>query len=583
MAKPTPSGLVNCVVLAGGSELPGTYQVISVHTYKEVNRIPAATIQIIDGDPASGKFELSEKDDLKPGKDVEIKAGYDAASATIFKGVITKISAKARSGSSYLQVECKDKAFKLTIAHGNELYEKKKDSDIIGTLIGNAAGVTKGTVDATTVTHKQLLQYGCTDWDFLVSRAEHNGMLVLINDNKIDVKKPDTASAALTLEYGTNIYELDADLDGASQIGKVSATGYDIATLATKKKDVSAVTFTEAGNLKNADLKTVSGKDDAIFHPGTVEETELEQWGKSRLLRSKMARLTGRVTCDGFAALKTGDTLELKGLGARFNGMVFVSGVEQKISSGNWLTTVHFGMSAAWHHEKFQIGTPPAAGRLPAVHGLQMGIVKKLHSDPDSQNRIQVELPIFGAGKLVWARMIFADAGKARGLFFMPEVGDEVLVGFLDDDARFPIVLGTLYSSKAAPPVSVSDDKNNTKGIYSREKITIEFNDEKKILTIKTPGGNQVVLDDDAKAVTVKDSGGNQISLKGSTLEIKAKQDLKLTAAGKIILNATGDLTLNGMNVKAAANAQFSAEGKAGVEVKTSAIAILKGSMVKIN
>ena len=85
---------------------------------------------------------------------------------------------------------------------------------------------------------------------------------------------------------------------------------------------------------------------------------------------------------------------------------------------------------------------------LPAANGLQIGVVTALEDDPQGDDRIKCRLPMVGAGEEgLWARLATLDAGDGRGTYFRPEIGDEVVVGFLDDDPRNPVILGMCHSS----------------------------------------------------------------------------------------------------------------------------------------
>ena len=132
----------------------------------------------------------------------------------------------------------------------------------------------------------------------------------------------------------------------------------------------------------------------------------------------------------------------------------------------------------------------------------------------------------------VWARLATLDAGDQRGTYFRPEIDDEVVVGFLDCDPRFPVVLGQCHSSAKPAPETASDD-NNIKGYVSRSKLKLTFDDDKKVVTLETPGGNKLTLDEDAKKVSLADQNGSSITLDD--------EGITLTSAKDIILKASGD------------------------------------------
>jgi len=344
---------------------------------------------------------------------------------------------------------------------------KKKDSDVIGTLIGNA-GLDKD-IEATTTEHPELVQYYATDWDFMLNRAEVDGLIVLVDDGKVTVQKPAVStSPALVITYGDEIQEIHAEMDARPQLPSVTGTAWDFAT----QKPVTGASEEPIVNTQgNLDGKTsakvlgVSGFD--LQTPAPVPAAMLKTWANAQLLKSRLARIRGEVTFQGNAIPKPGTTIKLAGLGARFNGDAFISGVFHHMERGEWTTQVSFGLSPQWFtEEQFDIEAPLTSGLLPGIQGLQIGKVKKIHEDPDGENRIQVDVPmITPSGDGVWTRLATFYATNQAGAFFMPEVDDEVILGFLNEDPRYPIILGSVYSSKRKAPYT-PDNKNTTKAIY---------------------------------------------------------------------------------------------------------------------
>ena len=123
---------------------------------------------------------------------------------------------------------------------------------------------------------------------------------------------------------------------------------------------------------------------------------------------------------------------------------------------GNWITTVDFGLPAGWHAEQRPPAFAAAAGHLPPIRGLQTGVVKQIDARPGGRiprpgRRCRSSQ---GDTNSVWARLASLYASNAFGAAFYPEVGDEVIVGFMNEDPRFPVVLGSVYSTKLAAGVS---------------------------------------------------------------------------------------------------------------------------------
>jgi uncharacterized protein involved in type VI secretion and phage assembly len=129
------------------------------------------------------------------------------------------------------------------------------------------------------------------------------------------------------------------------------------------------------------------------------------------------------------------------------------------------------------------------------------------------------------------------DAGAGRGFFFRPEPGDEVVVGFFNDDPRQAVILGALYGSKNAPPADLSPltSENKHKAIVTKKGTTIGFvDDSKSSVFIRTPDSNTIVLDDDEKAIRISDQHGNTITMNGDGIAIKSAGSLTIEASGKV-------------------------------------------------
>ena len=128
-------------------------------------------------------------------------------------------------------------------------------------------------------------------------------------------------------------------------------------------------------------------------------------------------------------------SVTLAGLGARFNGNAYVSGVHHRLSEGLWRTTAEIGLSPAWFAAAApNVSAPGASGQLPPIANLQTGIVKQIDQDPDGEFRVLVTLPLLQAagGLGVWARFGAFYASNGVGVNFYPEIGDEAVVAFMN-------------------------------------------------------------------------------------------------------------------------------------------------------
>ncbi|MEJ8816350.1 type VI secretion system tip protein VgrG [Lacibacter sp. H407] len=572
-----PKTVVTSTITSGGTQIPETCHVLSVVVSKEVNRIPVATIVIADGDPAAQSFEMSNKTEFEPGKEIEIKLGYRSSEETVFKGIVVKHSIKTRKKNSLLIIECRDKAVKMTAACKSSYFKEMKDSDVMEQLI-DTYGLDKD-VEGTGIEHKQLVQYNCSDWDFLVCRADAAGMLCIPNDGKLAIKKPNfSGDTVLTVQYGATIHELDAEIDARLQYKSVKGTMWnytDQELLADVEAEEPAIPT--AGNLDGATLANVLGEDEfMLYHSGKIEEPELQQWVNAKMMKHRLAKIRGQVKIDGTAAVAPGQIIELQGVGERFEGKLFVTAVRQQYENGNWQTNIQFGINPEWFAQTFNVQQPLAGALLPAIEGLQIGIVTQLESDPDGEDRILVRIPVVHKDdEGAWCRVSSLDAGDERGMFFRPEINDEVIVGFINNDPRHGIVLGMLNSSAKPAHLSAKDD-NHEKGYQSRSKMKLIFNDDKKSINIETPGGHKVVIDEDAKKIHLEDMNGNKIILNEDGITIESIKEIKMKAATDLKMEGGANVNLKG-------GTQTKVEGGAGAEISSGGATNVKGSIVNLN
>lgn len=234
-------------------------------------------------------------------------------------------------------------------------------------------------------------------------------------------------------------------------------------------------------------------------------------------------------------------------------------------------------------------------GSLPGTRGLYNATVMQTTDDPDSQYRILVNAPSLDkSGNGIWARLTNFYATSGAGAFFLPEVGDEVILGFLNEDSNFPVILGSLYSGNKNKPFNemAADENNSKKAIVSKSELRVVFDDEDKILTITTPGNNVITLDDKAKKISVKDENDNSMIMSPSGITIKSPKTISIESGmevnikgntGVTVESSGGDVSTTGLNIKETAQMQYSAKGDLTASVQGGTELSLKGAMVMIN
>lgn len=579
------AGVVTFDLLTDGQAVPPTVEVLSIQVNNTVNRIPFARINIRDGETETATFPVSDGDTFLPGKELEIKVGHDGDNRSIFRGKIVKQRVKVRGGGeSFLQLECKSAAFAMTLGRKNRYFTDVKDSDAFGTILDEYGMADR--VETTAVTHRELVQYHVTDWDYVLTRAEANGMLVIVKDGKVNIIPPEVSGPpVLQLSYGGNLLAFDAEMDATYQWKSVTAQAWNPAGQALFEATTDRVAFAENGNIPGERLAEIGGLDSYdIRHAGFMAEDELQSWSDATLLRSRLAKIRGSARFISPTVVLPGDVVELQGVGDRFNGEVFVTGVNYELVDGDCFVDAQFGLSPKWFSEEFNVDAPAAGWVSPPVSGLQIGTVKQLEGDPEGEDRILVILPLLdGAGDGTWARLASLDAGDNRGWVVRPEIGDEVIVGFVNDDPRDAVVLGQLHSSNKPAPIPASDD-NHLKGYTSRSEMHVSFDDDQQIITVDTPAGNRLVLSEADEAITLEDQNGNRIVMDPDGIKITSAKDIVMEApTGKIDVAAGLDLGVEGLNVNLSASTQLKAEGSAAAELSSGGMTTVKGSMLMLN
>ena len=192
-------------------------------------------------------------------------------------------------------------------------------------------------------------------------------------------------------------------------------------------------------------------------------------------------------------------------------------------------------------------------------------------SDPDNLARVKIRLLNFdgvdGHDGPVWARVASAFAGNNRGAFLIPDVGDEVLVTFVNGDPRYPIVIGGLWNGSDAAPESISGGRNVRKVIRSKNgvKLTLEDEDGQEKCILETPGKQKVTLKDGPGQITIEDSNGNSIKLESSGVTI--------TGSAKVTVNASQVAVSAGMVQVDAGISKFSGVVQCDTLIATTVVA----------
>lgn len=614
-------GLPDVRIRCAGRPLPDEFEVLDLQIQLEINRVPQASLTLLDGSLIGEGFPLSDDPLFAPGASVSIALGYveDGPAATpVFEGLVTRHAVTASAEGCRLRVDLSDKAIQMTRLRRSAVYRDSQDADVMRRLI-RAAGLGVGSIASTPITHPELVQFNVSDWDFLVARADVLGLAVSVNRGVVSVRRLALGKAARTLHLGLDdSRDLELELDGAQQWGSLSASGWDRANLKPSQPVKAKEPALRIGNQSDQELaQALEAPGASLIHGAPTAPHELQSWADARLAKLRWSLLRGSGWVDGNASLKPLDTVQIEGVGARFDGKALVSGVTHSVDSDGWNTRLKLGVSAENFARTPDLLDMPAAGLLPAATGLQIATVQSLEDDPAGELRVRVSLPHLADSSqgLLWARPLTPDAGAQRGFVFRPEVGDEVVIGFLNDDPRQPLILGALFGSKNKPPqpVQALDRKNNLRAIVSRAGTRIVFDDELPALRLETSASgsadadsqNRIIINEKEKTITIEDQHNNKILLSKEGISLSAEKDIALAAKGNVRIKADKGVVIEGntislkgqqlelagqsqVGVKGAkleltADATLALKGAAQTSLASDAMLELKGALVKIN
>ncbi|MDH6343906.1 Rhs element Vgr protein [Parabacteroides sp. PFB2-12] len=588
----TNDNISTCAIYSNGTKIPDSFQLSRISIHTEVNHIGKATLRLYSGESEVSPFVMSDADTFKQGTDIRIGIQREEKEEILFEGFVlsTEIQVSREQGH-ILTVECRHYAYLTTLGRKNAIFENSKDSDIIKRIFANYSDITLKAAN-TQIKHIALTQYYCTDWDFVLSRADANGLIVITSGKEVVVEEPNiTDKPVLEVSHDTDFFDFNATLSLSDQYAEVNTVAWNHTEQKVIQEKAKPAESNKQGDLSPQMLSALNKNKLTYQTNASVEKESLKTWADALALKASLSRYKGHFTISGNAEVKPGKLITINGLGKRFDGDVFIGSVEHILDEHHWTTSVGIGLSRYQITEQPDVIAPMASGFLPGIQGLHIGKVKQLIKDPTQEFRLLIEIPLLNGEKNeIWARFASPYAGKERGILFVPEIEDEVLIGFLNNDPCYPVVLGSLYSSKNLPPVELTE-KNDLKTIVTREKLTIEMNDKDKIITVHTPAGNKIEINDKDKFIQIADQNKNCLLMDSNGIKMQSEKDIILKAKGNIqvdavskidIKSSSSDIAMDGTNVKANAKVNLTLKGNMA-ELSGSLKTTVKGGMVMIN
>jgi Rhs element Vgr protein len=589
MSVPSPlenaEGIINCSIQIAGAAINDAFELVSIEVHHGVNEISYASVVLqAQSDMAHTTHATSDAPDFNPGNRISLFAGYGEKSSAIFSGIIVEHALQiTEQNNTTVRLLCKHAAVAMRYAKTNAVFTQQKDSDILANTAAKYA--IPFTVETTTHQHEALVQQQCSDWDFMLRRAQANGMLLTTDGDAIQVGKPNMSSSpVLRLTYGESILSFEARLSAEYQPVAMKSFAWDAQQQTLLAANAIEPSMAKLGHIPARKLAGQMGQLEQVQYSMLPLPTEvLQTTADAALLYNRLHALHGVVSCTGSALAKPGTLIALEGVGEKFNGQAFVTAVEHKIAEGNWKTTISFGLEQPTEQ---QVATNTG------MAGLHIATVQQISADPQANYRVLVRMAAAPPQQeSIWARMASFYATASAGMVCYPELGDEVIVGFLEGDAGYPVILGSVYSKAHPPAHEIADDSNAIKSFTTRSKLALTFEEDKKIINLQTPAGNCIRLSEDEKTISITDQNSNSIRLSPDGIMLQSAKDVILKASGNIALQSTGkialasssDVTITGLNVTQDAQIAFTAKGNATAEISAAGQTIVKGAIVNIN
>lgn len=521
----------------------------------ELNKIPFAKFTFI-----SSKRNLDKKEELpidvfvtkpdEPPLTIEVNVGFENKMEPLFIGIVKSVDCQDENNQSIIKIECKDKGFRLAQPtkekeNNNQTFEDKltlftKGLTLSDNLQGQAWGKEHITHNTSTV-----------PWDYLIGFLDSIGMPVSLKNGNftgVDILK-EKKEITYQAENGINVFAFAGKNDPQKIKSSVTIEGWDI-----EKQEVNKVTTTQKAAENEHSVKLSQ----MIFDLATRDRI-----ANAILIKSFMASITGKVTTYGNLKAKVGDYIGFNKVNTDIDTTedkprpLLITQETHTIEGGCWKTEYAFGLeSEKSFTENTTAGTNNGhaeVGQSNKVNGLQIGVVTQIVEDPNNQFRIKVRMPLLSEkGEGVWARLATLNASNEMGSYFIPSIGDEVIVGCLGNNPDTPIILGSLYSSTKIMPFPIAE-QNYLKGFVTKEGTKIIMDDEKKSIELSTKKGNIMTISDDLKGFVIEDENKNKITLNDQGITIESCKDLNIKAKGNI--------KVEGMQVAVDASAKMDLKG----------------------
>ena len=519
---------------------PAVFDCISMVRVEESVQLPDVFEVRVD-DP---HFELFDRNVFDMGALVEIAFRSEGDMTVVTTGEVTTLTIEqGPTGRHEIVLRGFDLAHRLRRGPKSRTFAQMTDADI-ASQIGAEYGLATD-VDATREIHEHVIQPNQTDMEFLKARAERIGFDVWVSADTLHFKeRPRSDGAVPKLTWGENLHKFKVRFSSTDRCDRVTVRGWDPVAkreiVGRAEEGDAGTDAPAAGELAAAASRAFGAIERVAGHFPVTSQAEADAMARSLLLKASGGEVVVRGEAVGDPRLTAGADVEIDQVGSRLTGRYLITSVEHIYGSGSPYVT------------RFVCGAKDPSSLVDLVSGngkkgwgsLVQAVVTRI-DDPERLGRVKVKFVDLAETESGWASVLSPGAGADRGLQLIPEVGDNVLVGFEHDDKRRPIVLGGFWNQSDPLP---SPDAESGGEVTTR--------------LLRSRNGHHLTLTDEAEGKLTLGLGDADCSLEFTEAESVLKVARKLVIEGMDVeISGTSKLVLSAPNVEINGDASVKVTG----------------------
>lgn len=514
---------------------------------------------------------------------VAATADGDGSLTPVITGEVTALEQETDGNGTWTIVRGYDPLHRLCRGRRTKTFADTTDADIVN-QVASAAGLEVGTVDDDGVTYEYVSQANLTDWEFLRARAHETGHALMTVDGKLEWRKPVESTTApsgpddifapaqpFQLLLGRDLLRFKPRVTAAEQVSEVQVRGWDPQAKQAVVGTAPASSSSASVGVSPATLaSTFSAPPYVVVDREVTSQSEADSVAQSVANQIGGAHAEADATAFGDPRLLPGVAVSIGSVGWPHDGSYVLTAARHIYDETGYHT--EFTVSGGQERSLLglaSLGATKGSHRAggPPINGLVVGQVTD-SSDPENQFRVKVSFPWLSDDyESWWCRVAQPGAGNQRGLVWLPEVGDEVLVGFAHGDVRMPYVVGSLYNGVDAPPLA--------------DQLVDGASGEVRLRALVSRTNHRLVLsDDDSDSHVLLTTGDDNLTI---TLD-KTQTSITIDSSGTVTINGSQGVSIKSTsNISLQAEGSLSLSGSSGVSIDGGPSVSVSGAVIKLN